>query len=168
MISIEITLELEDGFKQYESLVSDYRKYGYQLVSIVYGQKNKVFFDISISSSKRRLESSPIIFNLKLEGDFGEGINALKNILMDILIFSCNSQIEYLVHNLSCFEGIDKRQLSTLINIIHNTAKSINKQYIFSINEYHVAKDNNDFMNLVKNNLSVTLSEEETLLFIRF
>lgn len=161
-------IELEDDFKQYESLISEYRKYIYDLVSKVYGSKNKAFFDISISSSKRRVESSPITFNLKLEGDFGEGISAVKNILMDILIFNYNNQIEYLVHDSSCFEGIDKRQLSTLINIIHSTAKSINKQYIFSINEYHISKDDSDFMKIVKDTSSITLSEEETLLLIRF
>ena len=159
---------LEEQMKQYDSKITEYRKYIFDLVNEVYGDDNKAFFDIAVSSSSKRLESSPIVFDLNLIGEFGEGVNAVKNVLMDILIFFYNTNIEFLIHDSACFEGIDKRQLSTLLEIINNIALDINKQYIFSINEYHVDATDEKLKELIENRTVLALSEDDTLLKFKF
>ena len=159
---------LEEQMKQYDSKITEYRKYIFDLVNEGYGDDNKAFFDIAVSSSSKRLESSPIVFDLNLIGEFGEGVNAVKNVLMDILIFFYNTNIEFLIHDSACFEGIDKRQLSTLLEIINNIALDINKQYIFSINEYHVDATDEKLKELIENRTVLALSEDDTLLKFKF
>lgn len=159
---------LEEQMKQYDSKITEYRKYIFDLVNEVYGDDNKAFFDIAVSSSSKRLESSPIVFDLNLIGEFGEGVNAVKNVLMDILIFFYNTNIEFLIHDSACFEGIDKRQLSTLLEIINNIALDRNKQYIFSINEYHVDATDEKLKELIENRTVLALSEDDTLLKFKF
>ena len=125
---------LEEQMKQYDLKINEYRKYIFDLVNEIYGDDGKAFFDISVSSSTRRVESSPIVFELNLTGEFGEGVKAVRNLLIDLLIFYYNTSLQFLIQDSACFEGIDKRQLSTLLTIIDRTATKIDKQYIFSIN----------------------------------
>lgn len=161
-------ITLESQFKQYDSKISEYRKFIFDLVNEIYGDDNKAYFDISVSSSTKRVESSPIVFDMNLTGEFGEGVSAVKNVLMDLLIFFYNCKIEFLVQDSACFEGIDKRQLSTLINIIHRTAINVDKQYIFSINEYHIDKTDDELQQLINERTILPLSEDDTLLKFRF
>lgn len=161
-------ITLEDQMKQYDSKISEYRKYIFDLVNEIYGDDNTAYFDINVSSSTKRVESSPIVFDMNLTGEFGEGVKAVKNVLMDLLLFFYNSRIEFLIQDSACFEGIDKRQLSTLINIIHRTAVDIDKQYIFSINEYHIDKSDEELQQLIEERTVLPLSEDDTLLKFRF
>lgn len=161
-------ISLEEGMKQYEAKINEYRKYIFDLVNEIYGDDSKAFFDISVSSSARRIESSPIVFELNLTGEFGEGVSAVRNLLIDLLIFFYNTNLQFLVQDSACFEGIDKRQLSTLLTIIDRTATEINKQYIFSINEYHIEKIDAELQSLIKNKTVLELSEDNTLLKFRF
>ena len=161
-------ISLEEGMKQYEAKINEYRKYIFDLVNEIYGDDSKAFFDISVSSSARRIESSPIVFELNLTGEFGEGVSAVRNLLIDLLIFFYNTNLQFLVQDSACFEGIDKRQLSTLLTIIDRTATEINKQYIFSINEYHIEKSDAELQSLIKNKTVLELSEDNTLLKFRF
>jgi len=161
-------LLLEKDLDDYEVIIERYREFIYNLVAKVYGNNSSAFFDITVSTSKRRIESLPIIFELSLKGDFGEGLSAVKNLLIDILIFYYNRQIEFLIHDSSCFEGIDKRQLSSIIKIINDYAKEIDKQYILSINEYHILSSDNSLIELVNKNSVIELSEEEKLLKFDF
>lgn len=160
--------ELEDDLKIYKKLVVEYRQYIYDLVSQTYGENNKAYFDISTSTSNQKIKAIPIVFELNLIGEFGEGISTVQNILMDLLIYYYNSQINFLIHDSSCFEGIDVRQLSTLISIIHSTAIDIDKQYIFSINEYLISKTNTKLSQIIKERSVITLTEEDTLLKFKF
>ena len=83
-------------------------------------------------------------------------------------MFFYNTNIEFLIHDSACFEGIDKRQLSTLLEIINNIALDINKQYIFSINEYHVDATDEKLKELIENRTVLALSEDDTLLKFKF
>ncbi len=159
---------LEEQIKQYDVKINKYRKYIFDLVNEIYGDDSKAFFDISVSSSSRRVESSPIVFELNLTGEFGEGVSAVRNLLIDLLIFFFNTNLQFLVQDSACFEGIDKRQLSTLLTIIDRTAVEIDKQYIFSINEYHIEKNDEDLQELIKNRTVLELSEDNTLLKFKF
>lgn len=159
---------LEEQIKQYDEKIGEYRKYIFDLVNEIYGDDSKAFFDISVSTSSRRVESSPIVFELNLTGEFGEGVSAVRNLLIDLLIFFYNTNLKFMIQDSACFEGIDKRQLSTLLTIIDRTAMEIDKQYIFSINEYHIDKSDEDLQSLIKNKTVLELSEDNTLLKFRF
>ena len=148
--------------------INEYRKYIFDLVNEIYGDDGKAFFDISVSSSTRRVESSPIVFELNLTGEFGEGVKAVRNLLIDLLIFYYNTSLQFLIQDSACFEGIDKRQLSTLLTIIDRTATKIDKQYIFSINEYHIENSDEELKKLILNKTVLELSEDDTLLKFRF
>lgn len=159
---------LEEQMKQYDLKINEYRKYIFDLVNEIYGDDGKAFFDISVSSSTRRVESSPIVFELNLTGEFGEGVKAVRNLLIDLLIFYYNTSLQFLIQDSACFEGIDKRQLSTLLTIIDSTAIKIDKQYIFSINEYHIENSDEELKKLILNKTVLELSEDDTLLKFRF
>lgn len=161
-------ITLEEQMKQYDGKINEYRTYIYNLVNEIYGDDNKAYFDINVSSSTKRVESSPIVFDMNLIGEFGEGVRAVKNVLMDLLVFFYNNKIEFLIQDSACFEGIDTRQLSTLISIINKTAIEINKQYILSINEYHIDKTDEELQKLIQDRNIILLSEDDTLLKFRF
>ena len=90
--------------KENTDLIKKYRQYLFDVVNQVYGDDHVAFFDINVSQSNRRVESSPIVFEMNLNGEFGEGIGAVKNLLMDLLIFHFNNRIEYLIQDSACFE----------------------------------------------------------------
>ena len=154
---------LEQKLEIYKELINVYRTYVFNLVNEIYEDDQEAYFDIEIPSD-RRVNSMPIRVTLNLKGDKGEGISAVKNIVIDLLILYYNNLVEYLIQDSSCFEGIDKRQVSTLIIKANEIATEKNKQYIVSVNEYHLQKDNEQLMNLVEEKTKLELSEESLLL----
>ena len=98
----------------YTQLIHEYRTYVYNLVNQIYEDDKEAYFDIQIPED-RIIQSMPMKVTLNLKGDKGEGISAVKNIVIDFLIFHYNDLVEYLMQDSSCFEGIDKRQTATLI-----------------------------------------------------
>ena len=105
---------LEQKLQMYKELINIYRTYVFNLVNEIYEDDQEAYFDIEIPSD-RRVNSMPIRVTLNLKGDKGEGISAVKNIVIDLLILYYNNLVEYLIQDSSCFEGIDKRQVATLI-----------------------------------------------------
>ena len=147
----------------YTQLIHEYRTYVYNLVNQIYEDDKEAYFDIQIPED-RIIQSMPMKVTLNLKGDKGEGISAVKNIVIDFLIFHYNDLVEYLMQDSSCFEGIDKRQTATLILKGTEIANETGKQYIISVNDYHLQKDNDSLMKLVNNNCILELSEEDVLL----
>lgn len=154
---------LEQKLKMYKELINLYRTYVFNLVDEIYEDDQEAYFDIEIPS-ERRINSMPIRVTLNLKGDKGEGISAVKNIVIDLLLLYYNDLVEYLIQDSSCFEGIDKRQVATLIIKAHEIAMEKDKQYIVSVNEYHLQKDNEQLMKLVYEKTKLELSEENLLL----
>ncbi len=154
---------LEQKLKMYKELINLYRTYVFNLVDEIYEDDQEAYFDIEIPSEKR-INSMPIRVTLNLRGDKGEGISAVKNIVIDLLLLYYNDLVEYLIQDSSCFEGIDKRQVATLIIKAHEIAIEKDKQYIVSVNEYHLQKDNEQLMKLVYEKTKLELSEENLLL----
>lgn len=154
---------LEQKLQMYKELINIYRTYVFNLVNEIYEDDQEAYFDIEIPSD-RRVNSMPIRVTLNLKGDKGEGISAVKNIVIDLLILYYNNLVEYLIQDSSCFEGIDKRQVATLIIKANEIATEKDKQYIISVNEYHLQKDNEQLMNLVEKKTKLELSEEALLL----
>ena len=154
---------LEQKLEMYKELINIYRTYVFNLVDEIYEDDQEAYFDIEIPIDKR-INSMPIKVTLNLKGDKGEGISAVKNIVVDLLILYYNNLVEFLIHDSSCFEGIDKRQVATLIIKAHEIAMEKKKQYIISVNEYHLQKDNNQLMKLVQEKTRLELSEDSLLL----
>lgn len=154
---------LEQKLEMYKKLINVYRTYVFNLVDEIYEDDQEAYFDIEIPAD-RRVNSMPIKVTLNLKGDKGEGISAVKNIVVDLLILYYNNLVEFLIHDSSCFEGIDKRQVATLIIKAHEIALEKNKQYIISVNEYHLQKDNEQLMQLVREKTKLELSEDSLLL----
>lgn len=156
-------LILEQKLDMYKELIDVYRTYVFNLVDEIYEDDQEAYFDIEIPSD-RRINTMPVRVTLNLKGDKGEGISAVKNIVIDLLILYYNNLVEYLIQDSSCFEGIDKRQVATLIIKAHEIAYEKDKQYIVSVNEYHLQKDNEQLMQLVQERTKLELSEESLLL----
>ena len=154
---------LEQKLKMYKELIDIYRTYVFNLVNEIYEDDQEAYFDIEIPLD-RRINSMPIKVTLNLKGDKGEGISAVKNIVIDLLILYYNNLVEYLIQDSSCFEGIDKRQVATLIIKANEIALIKDKQYIVSVNEYHLQKDNEQLMDLVHERTQLELSEDSLLL----
>lgn len=154
---------LEQKLEIYKDKINEYRTYVFKLVNEIYEDDKEAYFDIEIPIIKR-INAMPIKVTLNLKGDRGEGIGAVKNIVIDLLIFYYNKLVEYLIQDSSCFEGIDKRQVATLIIKASEIAEEKNKQYIVSVNDYHLQKDNEQLMDLVKEKTKLELSEEDLLL----
>lgn len=154
---------LEQKLEMYKELINVYRTYVFNLVNEIYEDDQEAYFDIEIPSD-RRVNSMPIRVTLNLKGDKGEGISAVKNIVIDLLILYYNNLVEYLIQDSSCFEGIDKRQVATLIIKANKIATEKDKQYIVSVNEYHLQKDNEQLMKLVEEKTKLELSEDSLLL----
>lgn len=154
---------LEQKLEMYKELINVYRTYVFNLVNEIYEDDQEAYFDIEIPSD-RRVNSMPIRVTLNLKGDKGEGISAVKNIVIDLLILYYNNLVEYLIQDSSCFEGIDKRQVATLIIKANEIATEKDKQYIVSVNEYHLQKDNEKLMKLVEEKTKLELSEDSLLL----
>lgn len=159
----EMYIILEQELEKYNKIINEYRKYVYDLVEEIYEDDREAYFDIEVPN-KKRLQSMPIRINLNLKGDKGEGIGAVKNIVVDLLIYYYNNIVEYLMQDSSCFEGIDKRQVATLILKANEIANYKNKQYIVSVNDYHIQKDNMQLIELVEKRTVIELSEEDLLL----
>lgn len=157
---------LEQKMEMYKEVINIYRTYVFNLVNEIYEDDQEAYFDIDIPSD-RRINSMPIRVTLNLKGDKGEGISAVKNIVIDLLILYYNNLVEYLIQDSSCFEGIDKRQVATLIIKADEIAIEKDKQYIVSVNEYHLQKDNEQLMKLVEEKTKLELSEESLLLMKR-
>lgn len=154
---------LEQKLEMYKELINVYRTYVFNLVNEIYEDDQEAYFDIEIPSD-RRVNSMPIRVTLNLKGDKGEGISAVKNIVIDLLILYYNNLVEYLIQDSSCFEGIDKRQVATLIIKANEIATEKDKQYIVSVSEYHLQKDNEKLMKLVEEKTKLELSEGSLLL----
>lgn len=154
---------IEEKVKAYQNIINEYRTYVYELVNQIYEDDREAYFNIEVPI-KNRIKSMPLKVTLNLKGDKGEGIGAVKNIVIDLLLFYYNDLIEYLIQDSSCFEGIDKRQTATLLLKANSIANEKNKQYIVSLNDYHLKKDDEELMNLINKNCILELSEQDLLL----
>ena len=154
---------IEEKLKIYQNTINQYRTYVYELVNQIYEDDREAYFNIEVPT-KNRIKSMPLKVTLNLKGDKGEGIGAVRNIVIDFLLFYYNNLVEYLIQDSSCFEGIDKRQTATLLIKANEIANEKDKQYIVSVNDYHLQKDNQQLLELVEKCCILELSEQDLLL----
>ena len=61
--------------------------------------------------------------------------------MIDYLVFYYNEELDILIQDSSCYNGIDPRQVASMIKELDALAKKANKQAIVSLNKYQIAYD---------------------------
>jgi uncharacterized protein YydD (DUF2326 family) len=140
-----------------------YKEFIYNIVEKVYGDERNPYLSINISDGSYKYKALPIKIELSIDGDSGEGICAAKYLLFDYLIMNYNKYLEVLIEDSACFEGIDRRQITNILNEGIKLSIKNNKQYIVSLNKYLV----NDYDD-IKDYVVIPLSENDTLLNRKF
>lgn len=148
--------------KGYEQIIKKFKEFVFMVVKDIYDNDVSAYFDIY--NSTYRKNAIPVHVDLNVSGETGEGILEVKKNIIDILLFNFNLNSDTLILDSSCFNGIDPRQVSGLLNVIDRICKDKKKQAIISINKYQVVddyvKDKSDFL--------LELSEEDKLLKISY
>lgn len=149
--------EIEETLKSYKNFV-------YELVDKIYGKGVRASFDMQFSKYDKK--KRPISISMEITGDAGEGVKEVKKVIIDFLLFSFNNLLEIFIHDSSCYNGVDPRQVSGLLKELVMMAEKNQKQVIVSINKYQLADD--EFTTFVYNHSAIVLSETDKLLGIDF
>jgi len=153
-------LKLE--YMKFDDLIKEYQEYIYSIVQQIYTDQVKAYFSLELRNKHKT--SRPFKIELNLTGDAGEGVGEVKKLIIDLLIFEYNNALELLIQDSSCYSGgIDKRQIASIIKIANNIALKEKKQFILSINDFQVKKDDNELMNILSNRI-IDLAEDNKLL----
>ncbi|MGL6120377.1 MAG: DUF2326 domain-containing protein [Fusobacteriaceae bacterium] len=151
--------------KEYDILIQTYRDFIFDITKFIYDAEVNSYFDIKIRS--KHLSTRPVIFEFTLKGDTGEGVGEVKKNLMDYLICRYNNQLEVMIQDSSCYNGIDPRQVVGMLSQLNNISAASNKQIIVSVNKYQLGTD--EFViKEVEEKSSIVLSENHNLLGFEF
>ena len=129
----------------------------------IYGEDRNPYLNIGPTESKQKYKAMPISIDLSFDGDTGEGLTSAKYLIFDFLIMNYTKYVDFLIEDSSCFESIDRRQIVNLILEGKKISHLTNKQFIISLNKYLL--DDND---IIKDDIVISLSENDTLLNIKF
>lgn len=151
--------------KEQDDKVLLYREFVYNITKLIYDNDVSSFFDIKVRN--KHLSQRPIAFDFVLKGDTGEGVSEVKKNLMDYLICRYNMQLEIMLHDSSCYNGIDPRQIVGMLEQLDAIAMRTNKQIIVSINKYQLG-EYKSMISDVEEKSSVVLSEKHNLLGFDF
>lgn len=156
-------IELNEKFELYGSKINSYREFIYNIVEKIYGDERNPYLSINVSDGSYKYKALPVKIELSIDGDSGEGICAAKYLIFDYLIMNYNKYLDVLIEDSACFEGIDRRQITNILNEGIRLSIKNNKQYIVSLNKYLV-NNYDDF----KDHIVISLSENDTLLNMKF
>lgn len=155
--------ELDQLFGEKNAKINLYREFVYNLVTKIYGEDRNPYLNIGPTESKQKYKAMPISIDLSFDGDTGEGLTSAKYLIFDFLIMNYTKYVDFLIEDSSCFESIDRRQIVNLILEGKKISHLTNKQFIISLNKYLL--DDND---IIKDDIVISLSENDTLLNIKF
>lgn len=166
-IKANIDILYSELYKEFESAnlkINRYKQFIYEMVNKIYIEETRnPYLSINISDSKLKYKAIPIKIDLSIDGDDGEGIGAVRYLLFDLMIMNYNNEIECMIEDSSCFEGIDRRQVKKLIMEFKRISETKNKQLIISLNKYLISD-----MEDLKDNIVLKLDEGNTLLNRKF
>lgn len=150
--------KVSEETKKCEEYIKTLKEFVFKIVKDIYNNDVTAFFDVY--SGLYRKNAIPIHVDLTISGETGEGILEVKKNIMDLLMFNFNDESNILILDSSCFNGIDPRQVSGLLNVINTICAKKNKQAIISVNKYQVVND------YVKDKMDyiLELSEDDKLL----
>ena len=166
-IKSNIDILYSELYKEFESAslkINRYKQFVYEMVNKIYVEETRnPYLFINISDSRQKYKAIPVKIDLSIDGDDGEGIGAVRCLLFDLMIMNYNNEIEFMIEDSSCFEGVDRRQVKKLIMEFKNISEIKNKQLIISLNKYLIS----DLEDL-KDNIVLKLYEGNTLLNRKF
>lgn len=151
--------------KEYDTLIQAYRDFIFDITKSIYDTDVNSYFDIKIRN--KHLTYRPVIFEFTLKGDTGEGVGEVKKNLMDYLICRYNNQLEIMIQDSSCYNGIDPRQIVGMLGQLKNISEVSNKQIIVSVNKYQLG-NYDSVIKEVEEKSSIILSENRNLLGFDF
>jgi len=145
---------------EYKEIISEYREFVNSITTSIYENDVYSYFDVKIR--KKHLKNRPVIIDLVLKGDTGEGVSEVKKNIVDYLMFRYNTELDFLIQDSSCFNGIDPRQVVGMLKQLEKIAVERNKQVIIAINSYQLGNDL-DVIEEVKSKCCIELSEKNKL-----
>lgn len=149
-----------------KSPIKQYRDFVYEFVKNIYDEQVATFFDINIKGKHQT--HRPIEFILNMTGDTGEGISEVQKNIIDYLLFKYNKNLEVIIQDSSCYNGIDPRQVSNMLLYLDKIAISQKKQAIVAINKFQLKTDHDIFTLINDRATGVTLSENNKLMKFNF
>lgn len=155
--------KLTEQYEKANELINKYKNFVYDVINEIYEKTINAIFYIEINDNK--YNKSPINIDMTISGDLGEGITEVKKNVMDYLLFKFNNLINILMQDSCCYNGIDPRQVTSLLNHLDKIAMESNKQAIISINKYQI---DDLFVKEIINKAKITLSEDDKLLKFDF
>lgn len=154
---------LNEQLEKAHNIINNYKNFVYDIINEIYEKPVNAVFNINSNQNKQN--KSPINIDMAISGDLGEGIKEVKKDVMDYLIFNFNDLLNILIQDSCCYNGVDPRQVSSLLRHLENIAITKNKQAIISINKYQLDETfDTDILNKAK----ITLSEDNKLLKFDF
>lgn len=175
--NVDTNINIEDGklvsnfdeasrrIQEFVDVIKEYRDFIYDITKNIYDDDVNSYFDIKIR--KKHLKTRPVEFEFTLRGDTGEGVNEVKKNLIDLLLCKYNKQLDILVMDSACFNGIDPRQVSGILVELKKIAYEVGKQIVVSVNKYQIG-DNQETNTFVKDNSVLILSEKDKLFRMDF
>jgi uncharacterized protein YydD (DUF2326 family) len=84
------------------------------------------------------VDDSGFRYSIKVSGVSSSGITRMQMLCFDLALMSYNStwtrHPDFLVHDSVIFDGVDPRQVSAALELVHETVESINGQYLCTMN----------------------------------
>lgn len=153
----KLNYEIQEKIKCYKDFVFD-------IVKEIYGDDAKAVFNVDIK--KYSTKNRPVSIDMSITGDSGEGVNEVKNNIIDYLIFKYNKELDIFIHDSSCYNGIDPRQVSGLVKNLIKLANENKGQVILAINKYQLSDA--EILKTVEEKSCIILSEKNKLLHFDF
>lgn len=158
--------DIKNVYNDNQKKIDNYRDFIYDMIPNLYTEDVNAYFSINLKNRHKR--NRPFAIELNLTGDTGEGVGEVRKILIDFLLFKFNILLDILLQDSSCFSGIDNRQVSNLIRLGNSVAVETNKQYIISINDYQLNKNDKVTMEIISSKTKLELDENDKLLGFTF
>lgn len=158
--------DIKNVYNDNQKKIDNYRDFIYDMIPNLYTEDVNAYFSINLKNRHKR--NRPFAIELNLTGDTGEGVGEVRKILIDFLLFKFNILLDILLQDSSCFSGIDNRQVSNLIRLGNSVAVETNKQYIISINDYQLNKNDKATMEIISSKTKLELDENDKLLGFTF
>jgi len=148
--------DLAQSIRKYEGKIEGYRDFVNEFIKKLYGTHKMGY--LVIRNRDKHKTTRPMSIDLEIDHDSTGGIGQVKNNVVDYLIFNCNTYLEFLVQDSSCFAEVDPKQICTMLEEAHKIAEEKDKQYIVAINKYELG-DDAESIKFVEERQVITLSE---------
>lgn len=91
------------------------------------------------------IKDSGIKFATKIQGGKGDGVSKMIIFCFDLMLIAIQSKlgrgIDFLFHDSIIYDGVDPRQRAFAIEQAHNICEELGVQYIFSLNDNQIPKE---------------------------